>query len=234
MHTCFQPLRALTRHKDPLVAAGIDAVLMRAPGIEIVKASHSSPFPDAGVAICDYDSGIAWAQHRKFGRSDLPDGPGVVVITWRDSEADVRTALQAGVGGYLLGSCDLDDLVEAVRAVARGSPYLCEVAATRVAKSLTRTPLTSRETEILRLIGNGMSNKLIAAELGIALGTVKSHARAILDKLDARCRTHATVIAAQRGLLDSPSPLRANSANPRFQTSPLLSRESYKQERSVS
>jgi DNA-binding NarL/FixJ family response regulator len=208
MTTLFQPLRALVRHNNPLLAAGIDAALIAAPGIEVVTASDKASFPDAHVVICDYDSGMAWAHHQRFRSSPARHAPGVVVITWRDNEADVRAALQSGIGGYLLGSCGVSKLVDAVRAVGRGSPYLCEVAATLVAKSLTRTPLTVRESEILQLIASGMSNKSIASELSIALGTVKAHARAILDKLSARSRTQATVIAAQRGLLGSRSSLR--------------------------
>lgn len=207
MTTLFQPLRALARHNDPLVAAGINAALIAAPGIEVVTASDSSSFPDADVVICDYESGTAWAHHRTIRASAARRVPGVVVITWRDSEADVRTALQSGIGGYLLGNCGPSELVQAVRAVGRGSPYLCEVAATLVAKSLTRAPLTLRESEILRLIASGMSNKWIASELNIALGTVKAHAKAIMDKLGARSRTQATVIAAGRGLLGPHSPL---------------------------
>jgi DNA-binding NarL/FixJ family response regulator len=212
MTTLFQPLRALARHNDPLLAAGINAALTAAPGIEVVTASDNSSFPAADVVICDYDSGMAWAHHQRFRSSVARHVPGVVVITWRDSEADVRTALQSGIGGYLLGNCSLNELVQAVRAVGRGSPYLCEVAAALVAKSLTRTPLTLRESEILRLIASGMSNKLIASKLNIALGTVKAHARAILDKLGARSRTQATVIAAERGLLGPHSPLRPAAA----------------------
>jgi DNA-binding NarL/FixJ family response regulator len=208
MTTLIQPLRALARHNDPLLAAGINVALKAAPGIEVVTASDSSSFPDAEVVICDYDSGMAWAHHQRLRPSAARHAPGVVVITWRDNEADVRTALQSGIGGYLLGNCGLNELVEAVRAVGRGSPYLCEVAATLVAKSLTRTPLTMRESEILRLIASGMSNKLIASELSIALGTVKAHAKSVLDKLGARSRTQATVIAAGRGLLGPHSPLR--------------------------
>jgi DNA-binding NarL/FixJ family response regulator len=208
MSTFFQPLRALARHNDPLLAAGIHAALMSAPGIEVVTAADSSSFPDADVVIGDYERGMAWAQHHRFRASAARRRPGLVVVTWRDSEADVRTALQAGIGGYLLGNCGLDELAAAVRAVGRGSPHLCEVAASLVAKSLTRTPLTMRESEILRLIASGMPNKLIASELNIALGTVKAHARAILDKLGGRSRTQAIVIAAQRGLLGPQSPLR--------------------------
>lgn len=208
MTTLFQPLRALVRHHDPLLAAGINAALMPAAGIEVVTASDNASFPDADVVICDYDSGMAWAHHRRIRPSAARHGPGVIVITGRDSEADVRTALQSGIGGYLLVNSGVNELVDAVRAVGRGTPYLCEVAAALVAKSLTRTPLTLRESEILRLIASGMSNKLIASQLSIALGTVKAHARAILDKLGARSRTQATVIAAQRGLLGPCSPLR--------------------------
>lgn len=231
MTTLFQPLRALARHNDPLVAAGINAVLIAAPGIEVVTASDSSSFPDADVVICDYESGTAWAHHRTIRASAARRVPGVVVITWRDSEADVRTALQSGIGGYLLGNCDLNELVEAVRAVGRGSPYLCGVAAALVAKSLTRTPLTQRESEILRLIASGMSNKWIASELNIALGTVKAHAKAIMDKLGARSRTQATVIAAGRGLLGPHSPLRPAAVPLPQQTFVTSPRQTHEQDR---
>lgn len=208
MTTLFQPLRALSRHSDPLLAAGINAALMAAPGIEVVMASDRTLFPDPDVVIGDYDSGMAWASHFKRLSSLLRQRPGVVVVTSRDGEADVLNALQAGVGGYLLGSCGLNELEDAVRGVGRGSPYLCEVAASVVATSLTRTPLTKRESEILWLIASDMSNKVVASELDIALGTVKAHVKAILDKLGARSRTQAIVIAAQRGLLGPHSPLR--------------------------
>lgn len=217
MTTAFQPLRALARHNDPLLAAGIHTALMAAPGIEVVTTTGTSSFPDAEVVICDYETGMAWAHHQRIRSSVAQQVPGVVIITGRDSEADVRNALQAGIGGYLLAGCSLTELVDAVRAVGRGSPYLCEVAGTLVAKSLTRTPLTMRESEILLLIASGMSNKLIASELSIALGTVKAHTKAILEKLSARSRTEATVIAARRGLLGPHSPLRpaAVAASPR-------------------
>lgn len=212
MTTLFQPLRALARHNDPLMAAGIRAALMSAPGIEVVEASDQLSFPDADVVLGDYETGMAWAHHLRRRSPPMGRFPRVVVVTWRDSEADVRQALHAGVGGYLLGSCNLNELVDAVRAVGRGSPYLCEAAASLVATSLTRTPLTMRENEILRLIGSGMSNKVVASELNIALGTVKAHASSILDKLGARSRTQATVIAAQRGLLGPRSPIRPSAA----------------------
>ncbi|HZF81754.1 MAG TPA: hypothetical protein VEZ89_18395, partial [Rubrivivax sp.] len=111
MTTLTQPLRAFARHAHPLLAAGIHSALMAAPGIEVVTACGSSSFPDADVVICDYECGIAWAHHRRLYSSAARHRPGVVVVTWRDSEADVRTALQSGVAGYLLGNCTLDELV---------------------------------------------------------------------------------------------------------------------------
>jgi DNA-binding NarL/FixJ family response regulator len=231
MTRLLQPLRALVRHNDPLLAAGISATLLNALEIEVVGAPDSSSFPGADVVICDYESGMTWAHHQWSQASVVRRVPGVVVITGRASETDVRAALQSGIGGYLLADCALNELVEAVRAVGRGSPYLCDVATALVANSLTRTPLTMRENEILQLIASGMPNKLIAAELNIALGTVKAHARAILDKLSARSRTQATVIAAQRGLLGPSSPLRPAAMPPARQSSVTAVRRPAEQER---
>lgn len=199
MTTHFRPLRAVAHHKDPLMAAGIGAALAEAPEIEVVTASGHPTLPATDVVICDYESGMSVA--RGLRHSAAEHASGVIVITWRDAEADVRDALQSGIGGYLLGNCGLDELRDAVRTVGRGAPYLCDVAAARVTKSLTRTPLTPRETEILQLLARGMPNKVVAAALSISVGTVKSHTAAILDKLGARNRTEATVVAAQRGLL---------------------------------
>jgi DNA-binding NarL/FixJ family response regulator len=101
MTTLFQPLRVLARHGDPLLAAGIKAALTTTPGIEVVTASDPSSFPDAEVVICDYDSGMAWAHHQRLRASAMRQVAGVVVITWRDSEADVRTAATSSLKAQL-------------------------------------------------------------------------------------------------------------------------------------
>ena len=184
------PIRVLIRHADPLIAVGTAAALAGQPSLVVLDAPS-----DADVLVADYEGALAWLGDAASPRT------GVLVLSWRDGEAEIRLALQRGARGYLLGHCSLDELVAAVRSVGSGRHHLCAAAAQRLALSLVRTPLTPRETEVLRLIALGLPNKRIASRLAIALGTVKAHIQAILAKLEARSRTEATVIAEQRGLL---------------------------------
>jgi len=184
-----QPIRVLICHADPLIATGAKAALAGQPGLRVVDTGA-----DADVLLADYDGALA----RLAGSAS---GAGVLVLTWRDGEAEIRRALQCGARGYLLGPCSLDELAAAVRSVGSGRRHLCAGAAQRLAHSLAHTPLTPRETEVLRLMAIGLPNKSIARRLAIALGTVKAHNQSILAKLQARSRTEATAIADQRGLL---------------------------------
>ena len=185
-----QPIRVLICHADPLIAAGAKAALAGQLGLSVVDAGA-----DADVLLADYDGALSRLGDR------VPRSAGVLVLSWRDGEHEIRHALRSGVRGYLLGPCSLDELVAAVRGVGSGRRHLCAGAAQRLAQSLAHTPLTPRETEVLRLMAIGLPNKSIARRLAIALGTVKAHNQAILAKLQARSRTEATAIAEQRGLL---------------------------------
>jgi DNA-binding NarL/FixJ family response regulator len=186
----YDPIRVRIRHADPLIAAGTAAALAGQPGIDLRDGGS-----DADVLVADYDAAIVWLGDARSPRI------GVLVLSWRDGEAEIRRALQCGARGYLLGRCSLDELAAAVRNVGSGRQHLCAAAAQRLAQSLRCTPLTARETEVLRLMALGLPNKRIASRLTIALGTVKAHIQAILAKLEARSRTEAAVIADQRGLL---------------------------------
>jgi DNA-binding NarL/FixJ family response regulator len=123
------------------------------------------------------------------------------VYTSRCSEADVRLALRAGVLGYLVQGCSSEDATLATRAVHRGERYFCAVATERMANSLAHSALTAREIEVLELLADGLSNKLIARQMNLTVGTVKSHVGAILDKLGAISRTQAVIVATHRGLV---------------------------------
>lgn len=191
------PIPVAVCHADPLLAEGVRQALDTAPGIALRPGrSAADPVQDDAVLVCDYDAAMATLAGR-HGR----DGGAILMISRRDCEADIHQALQAGVGGYLLAGCSVDELRVAVRTVGRGGRHICDRAASVVAQSLMRTPLTAREAEVLRLIADGLSNKHIAARLDIALGTVKAHTKAILAKLEAVSRTEATAVAEQRGLL---------------------------------
>jgi DNA-binding NarL/FixJ family response regulator len=156
----------------------------------------------ADVVIADYTRGLECAAD---GSKRL--GGAVVLVTASNREQEIRRALEAGIQGYVLLGCDMNELAEAVRVVGYGSKYLCLQAAQRMAESLTREALTPREMDVLRLLSVGSCNKWIARDLDIAVCTVKVHVKAIMAKLGARSRTHAVAVAAHRGLVSEVHPI---------------------------
>jgi DNA-binding NarL/FixJ family response regulator len=94
------------------------------------------------------------------------------------------------------------ELLETIRIVHSGKRRVPPEIATEIAEHFADDALTGREIEVLRGVAAGKSNKLIAAELAISEGTVKTHMKSILPKLDASDRTHAVMIALRRGILD--------------------------------
>jgi DNA-binding NarL/FixJ family response regulator len=114
----------------------------------------------------------------------------------------VLQALRAGARGYLLKDAGGAELAAAVRAVAAGGSFLGPVVAAKLAGGLTRPePLTPREREVLGLLGRGLADKEIAAELGTSAKTANFHVANVLAKLNANNRTDAVRIAYERGLL---------------------------------
>jgi DNA-binding NarL/FixJ family response regulator len=125
----------------------------------------------------------------------------VIILTHDDGEASICRALEQGARGYLLLGCSLQDLFDGLRAVRVGGIALGPLVASRVAEWMKQRALTRREADILRHMMLGRSNKGIALELSVAVGTVKTHVKSILDKLDAASRTEAVAIAQRRGIL---------------------------------
>lgn len=189
-------------HAEPVMTAGLMSLLAEA-GEFVLTAHGRQPQGQhqAHVLVADYDSGLALARQLpadRFGQSAR-----VLVVTQRDKEWEVRTAMDAGVHGYLLQGCAGEELVRAVRQLSQGMRYLSEAVTRCVADSLSRESLTGRETDVLQLLAKGCCNKSIARELGIGVGTVKTHVKGLMSKLDATARTHAVVVATQRGLIDA-------------------------------
>jgi DNA-binding NarL/FixJ family response regulator len=128
-------------------------------------------------------------------------GARIIVISTFTGGDDILRAMQAGAKTYLPKSVQREELIKAIRAIAKGESYLPNVVASRLADRLRRPDLTVRELEVLRLVAAGNSNKEIAAALSIEVGTVKLHVGKILEKLHARDRTEAATMAIQAGIV---------------------------------
>ena len=129
------------------------------------------------------------------------DKASVIILTTYDSDEDVYRGMRAGAKAYLLKDAHREELLNCIRAVYAGKTVVSPGVASKLASRLREEQLTPRELEILTLVGQGLSNKLIARALDITEGTVKTHVKNVLEKLDATSRTEALAVAARRGLI---------------------------------
>jgi len=182
------------------------ATLRQYPGFDVFYEDDPSEAPSraADVVITDYDHALNLVRRPHGASAGSPGDVRILAVTPNDRETDIRRAIEAGVYGYFLVGGPLEELVNGVKVVAHGLRYMSPSVAHRMAESLTRTSLTYREIEILRLVAAGHANKTIARHLSIELDTVKSHVSALLAKLGACSRTQAARIAVARGLVDEP------------------------------
>ncbi|MGC8484305.1 MAG: response regulator [Candidatus Baltobacteraceae bacterium] len=210
----MRALRVAVVEDHALTRMGLCATLVAA-GMEVVGEAGDGPTgrdlilsesPD--VAIVDIGlpgiDGIELTESLRAMKSPTH----VVILTMVDEEPDVLAALAAGADAYCLKSGAPERLVEAVRVAAEGGAYFDPRIAHIVLRQFTSdregrcaSPLSPRETEILRLIAEGVGNAEIADRLAVSLGTVKSHIRDTLIKLSATDRTQAAVIALRRGFI---------------------------------
>lgn len=215
-------IRVLVVDDQVLIRAGVAALLTAAPGMEVVgEASDGDEAlqlaeqhrPD--VVLMDLrmpgTSGIVATERILASVTD--PSPRILVLTTFDLDEYVYAALRAGACGFLLKDTGPQRLLAAIAAVAEGdtlfSPSvtrrLIEAYAPR-AEPAPRTPealgvLTSRETDVLRLVAGGLSNPEIADELVISESTVKTHLNRTMAKLDLGSRAQAVVLAYESGLV---------------------------------
>ena len=196
-------INVLIVHCDPLISAGLATVLRKRRDFKALVCSAAST-PEgmarhlslADVVVADYDYGLRLVGSGGAG-SDR-----VMILTHSTSEANVCRALEQGVRGYVVLGGSLQNLIEDLRSIHAGDVAVGPVVVSRMAAWMKQQTLTRREEEILRQLMLGFSNKIIAKKLALATGTVKSHVKAILKKLDARSRTEAAAIAQRRGILE--------------------------------
>lgn len=203
--------------RDLLTRRNIEVVADVGDGTEGVKiaAEHDLDIVLLDMRMPQMD-GISVLKIIKDEHPDLP----VAMLTTSSDESDLVGALRNGAQGYLLKDMEPDELVVALREIVSGktvvAPDLAPVLASAVqgdsldsksAKEEKEDPfavLTPREFEILTLLAEGQSNKVIARNLGISDGTVKLHVKAILRKLNISSRITAAVMAVEHGVKKTP------------------------------
>jgi DNA-binding NarL/FixJ family response regulator len=198
-------VRVLVVSDDPLARQGLTQLLAAQPGIEIVgerSAADETAEDDADALVWD----VGWSGEglEPLRRMAAAGSPVIAVVADEDQAGE---ALAAGARGVLLRDTPADRLGAALEAAVRGLVVLDESLAEgwlrrpAPAGASLPEPLTPRELEVLELLAQGLSNKAIAARLGISDHTAKFHVNAILGKLGAQSRTEAIVQAARLGLV---------------------------------
>ncbi|MEU0861132.1 response regulator transcription factor [Streptomyces griseofuscus] len=215
------PIRVLIADDQEMVRQGFTVLLNAQPGIEVVgqavdgrEAITRSAELSPDVVLMDIRmpelGGIQATEHIVVTQPAVK----ILVLTTFDLDEYVYDALRAGASGFLLKDASADKLAEAVRVVAGGDALLAPGVTRRLIAEFSRLhggrrspqhrrvgDLTERETEVLALIAQGLSNAEIAGRLVVAEQTVKTHVGRILVKLGLRDRTQAAIFAYESGLI---------------------------------
>jgi len=205
-------MRLILVDDHAVVREGVRAILELYDDIRIVGefangaealASAAQLAPD--VALVDLKMpGISAVETIRGLRERVPDIR-IMVFTSFGEDTQIRATLDAGATGFLIKDALHEDLIRALRSIAAGQPYLAP-AAQRQLMELLRKPadahesLTTRETDVVRLVAEGMSNKQIARRLNLTEGTVKGYVSQILAKLRLQDRTQIALYAVRQGL----------------------------------
>ncbi|MFB7056972.1 response regulator [Streptomyces vinaceus] len=221
MSTPPDPIKVMIADDQMMVRQGFTVLLNAQPDIEVVGQAVDGADAVAKVAALGPDVVLMDIRMPGMGgieaTSVITGAPGstvkVLVLTTFDLDEYVYEALRAGASGFLLKDASADQLAEAVRVVAAGEALLSPNITKRLITEFSRMgaprapskaridELTERETEVLSLIAQGLSNAEIAAHLVVAEQTVKTHVGRILVKLGLRDRTQAAVFAYETGLV---------------------------------
>jgi DNA-binding NarL/FixJ family response regulator len=215
-------LTVVVADDQPLVRVGLCTILENEPDLSVVGEAGDGigayelvrrHRPD--VVLMDVRMPIldGIAATRRIVESGVPSR--VLVLTTFDLDSYVYEALKAGASGFVLKDMPRDQLLHAVRRVATGESPLAPAVTRRLITRFLDQPipgkpraqdprlrrLSERETEVLRLVAQGLSNAEIAEELVVSPATVKTHVASLLHKLDVHARLQATVIAYETGLV---------------------------------
>ncbi|GEL20728.1 response regulator [Pseudonocardia asaccharolytica] len=204
-------IRLLLADDHPVVRAGLRALLDGEPGFEVVAEAATA---EQAVALAETEAVDVVLMDLQFGSgmhgsaataaiAARPGAPRVLVLTTYGTDAEILAAIEAGATGYLLKDAPPEELAAAVRNAAAGRSALAPAVAHRLMDRMRApaTALSLRETEVLRLVADGLSNQQISKRLFLSQATVKSHLVHIYGKLGVDSRTAAVATAVERGII---------------------------------
>ena len=211
-------IRILVADDHPVVRDGLTAILDTQPDFLVIgEASDgeqvvqevAAQHPD--VVLMDLEMPVLDGVEALRQVRTLSPSTQVIVFTAFDTDELILGAVRAGAKGYLLKGAPREEIFNAIRVVSRGGSLLQPIVVTKLLQQISITPeevssggdsLTDREIEVLKLLGQGRTNKEIAGVLVITERTVKFHVSSILMKLGAGNRTEAVTLAHQQGLIE--------------------------------
>jgi DNA-binding NarL/FixJ family response regulator len=235
-----QSLGVLSIGFSPVVREGLQAILSKdekidvlgdagdgLQALELIKRSFGRGRPVSVVLTETRNGKMDGVQATRLIKEAYP-GIAVLVLTENLNDSYVIDAIHAGAGGYIfLKDMSAEMLLQSIHRVVEGGTQMTTVLLHTAVENLIQNGrktlaertaeaahLTGREVDVLRLMGNGDSNKIISATLGITLDTTKKHVRNVIDKMQARSRTHAAIIAAQAGIVGNPVALVQSELEP--------------------
>jgi two-component system, NarL family, response regulator len=202
------PIKVLTIEHQPLTRIGVRTVVDGEAGIDMIGDAENAAdgfamfrdlnpdvtilglrFPDS-CSIDDLDNYFA---ERPKAR--------IIVLAEHAGDAEIARALKKGAAGYICKDILPGELIDAIRSVAAGRKYIPDDIAQILTENLGREELTPTETNVLRMIVGGMSNKEIAFALDVSENTIKTHIQNIFGKIGVSDRTSAATTAIKRGLV---------------------------------
>lgn len=205
-------IRVLIADDHLVVREGLTTILLSTGEFEIVgqavngqEAIDQAEKLQPDVVLIDVQMPKVSGIEATYLISQQIPAPRVVILSSFDQDEYVYRGIQAGAKGYLLKDGEVDELLNVVRAAARGESLLPPRIATKLVERISVSPrqqsLTCRETEVLHSLARGLRNKEIAAQLDITERTVKNHVANIIAKLGVKSRTEALSQALKAGLV---------------------------------